>query len=45
LLSGVSNKALLFGTGDYCTYGLVGELVSVIASKTRKVEILLHNII
>ena len=44
-MSGVSNKALLFGTGDYCSYGLVGELVSIIDRNTRKVEILLHNII
>ena len=37
------NASLLFGRGDYCTYGLVGELMSTIEKDTRKVEVLLPN--
>ena len=37
------NQSLLFGEGDYCAYGLVGELVSTIDTDTRKIEVLLPN--
>jgi len=37
------NASILFGRGDYCAYGLVGELMSAIEKDTRKVEILLPN--